>query len=101
MAMRRRFSSERGDRFRITQESANGCVVLRIEGWLSPVSLDLIEAECGKVRARGEAAVLELSGLRSLGAAEAQRLAHLGRSGVELTGASVFVAALLRDGSAS
>jgi hypothetical protein len=99
MMVGRASTGDRGDRFRITQEPANGCVVLRVEGWLSPASLDLIEAACHDVRARGDAAVLELSGLRSLGAAEAQRLVHLGRTGIELTGASVFVAALLRDGA--
>ena len=43
--------------------------------------------------------MLELSGLRSLGDAEARRLVGLARSGVELKGASGFVAALLRDGA--
>jgi len=97
--VRQRLSSERGDRFRISTEDENGRVVLRVEGWLSAVSLDLIEAACREVHARGAAAVLELSGLRSLGAEDARRLAHLERSGVELTGASVFVAALLRGDS--
>jgi hypothetical protein len=87
---------ERGDRFRITTEQRDGRVVLRVEGWLSPVSLELLESACRDAHARGEAAVIELSGLRSLPDAAAQRLAALARSGVELTGASGFVAALLR-----
>jgi len=90
-------SGDRGDRFRITTEAMNGRVVLSVEGWPSAASLDLLEAACREAHARGESAVIELSGLRSLGYAEAQRLAQLGRSGVALTGASGFVAALLRD----
>ena len=95
-----RLSAERGDRFRITTEAMNGRVVLRVEGWLPAAGLDLLEAACRDARARGESAVLELSGLRSLGRAEAERLARLGRSGAELAGASGFVAALLGDGVA-
>lgn len=91
--------SDRSDRFRITAETDAGRVVLRVEGWLSPTSLDLLETACRETHARGEVAVLELSGLRSLGDAEAQRLVGLARSGVELKGASGFVAALLRDGA--
>lgn len=89
--------SDRSDRFRITTEANLGRVVLRIEGWLTAASLDLLEATCRETRARGDIAVLELSGLRSLNDAEARRLAGLARSGVELIGASGFVTALLRD----
>lgn len=85
------------NRFRLTSEANDGRVVLRVEGWLSSASLDLLEAACLEVSTRGDSAVLELSGLRSLGHAEAQRLAHLARSGVELIGASGFVAALLGE----
>ena len=88
------------NRFRITSEASNGRVVLRVEGRLSPASLDLLEAACLEARTRGDSAVLELSGLRSLGHAEAQRLARLVRSGVELTGASGFVTALLGESGA-
>jgi hypothetical protein len=82
--------------FRLTTEKTEGRVVLRVEGGLSPTSIELLEAACREARARGELAVVELSGLRSLPDAAAQRLADLARSGVELTGASGFVAALLR-----
>jgi hypothetical protein len=85
--------------FRITTEARHGRVVLRVEGWLSAVSVDLLEQACRDARANGDLPVLELSGLRSLSGAEARRLAALGRSGVELTGASGFVAALLREHS--
>jgi hypothetical protein len=88
-------TSERSDRFRITTEPGQGGVVLRVEGWPTAASLDLLEAACHETRARGERAVVELSGLRSLPAAEARRLAGLAAIGVELTGASSFVAALL------
>ena len=88
-------SSERSDRFRITTEPGPDRVVLRVEGWLSAVSLDLLESACRETRARGERVVVELSGLRSLPVAEARRLAGLAAMGVELTGASSFVAALL------
>ncbi len=99
--MGRGLESERADRFRITTEASRGRVVLRVEGWLTPASLDLLEAACREIRERGDVTVLELSGLRSLPEAEAQRLARLARSGVELVGASGFVAALLRDDSRS
>ena len=91
--------SERSDRFRITTETSLGRRVLHVEGWLTPTSLGLLETACREARARGYVAVLELSGLRSLGDAEAQRLADLANSGVELIGASGFVAALLHDGA--
>jgi hypothetical protein len=94
----RGISSERSDRFRITSEADVDRVVLRVEGWLTAASLDLLEAACRETRARGERTVVELSGLRSLSDAEAGRLAGLARLGVELTGASGFVAALLRAG---
>ncbi len=97
MVVGRGLVSDRGDRFRITTEAGPGRVVLRVEGWLTAASLDLLEAACRETRARGEIAVLELSGLRSLSDAEARRLAGLARSGVELIGASGFVAALLLD----
>jgi hypothetical protein len=97
MTVGSRDSAQRSDRFRITTEAANGRIVMRVEGWLSATSLDLLEAACHEARARGESALLELSGLRSLGRAEAERLARLERSGVELSGASVFVAALLSE----
>ena len=87
--------------FRITTDANNGRVVLHVEGWLTPSSLDLLEAACRDARTRGDSAVLELSGVRSLGQAEAQRLLHLARSGIELTGASGFVTALLDEGSRS
>jgi anti-anti-sigma regulatory factor len=83
-------------RFRLTTEKGEGRVVLRVEGWLSPASVALLEAACHEARGRGEEAVIDLSGLRSLPDAAAQQLAGLARSGVELTGASGFVAALLR-----
>lgn len=82
--------------FRITTHKSHGRVVLRVEGSLSPASLELLEAACRDARAGGDSAVIELSGLRSLPDVAAQRLAALARSGVELTGASGFVAALLR-----
>jgi hypothetical protein len=88
-------SSERSDRFRITTEPELDRVVLRVEGWLTAASLDLLEAACRETRARGERVVVELSGLRSLPAVEAGRLARLATLGVELTGASSFVAALM------
>jgi len=78
-------------------QTESGRVVFRVEGWLSSASLDLIEAGCRETLARGDPAVLELSGLHSLHVAEAQRLVGLARSGIELTGASGLVAALLRD----
>jgi len=93
----RGISSERSERFRITTEAGLGRVVLRVEGWLTPASFDVLETACREARARGERTVVELSGLRSLSNAEAQRLAGLARLGIELTGASSFVAALLRD----
>ena len=83
--------------FRITTREGDGRVVLSVEGCLSPASLELLEAACRDARARGERAVIELSGLRSLPDTAAQRLAALGSEGVELTGASGFVAALLRS----
>ncbi len=89
-------SSERSDRFRLTTEVGLDRVVLRVEGWLTPASFELLETACRETRARGERAVVELSGLRSLPVAEARRLAGLASMGVELTGASSFVAALLR-----
>jgi hypothetical protein len=89
-------SSERSDRFRLTTEVGLDRVVLRVEGWLTPASFELLETACLETRARGERAVVELSGLRSLPVAEARRLADLTNMGVELTGASSFVAALLR-----
>jgi len=89
---------ERGDRFRLTTEEGDDRVVLRVEGRLSPTSFALLEAACEKVRARGEVAVIDLSGLRSLRGTAAEQLAGIARSGVELTGASGFVAALLRAG---
>jgi hypothetical protein len=97
MMVGRGLRSDRSDRFRITTEADLGRVVLRVEGWLSASSLELLEAACRETRARGDAAVLDLSGLRSLSDSEAQRLARIARSGVQLTGASGFVAALLRD----
>ena len=84
------------DRFRITADAEPGHTVLRVEGWLSPASLDLLEREWRDARARGDVVVLELSGLRSLRGAEARRLAELIDSGAQLVGASGFVAALLR-----
>jgi anti-anti-sigma regulatory factor len=89
---------EHADRFRLTSEEGDGRMVLRVEGRLSPASLELLEAACGEVLARGDVAVVDLSGLRSLPDAAADQLAGLARSGVELTGASGFVAALLRAG---
>jgi hypothetical protein len=82
--------------FRITTQKSGGRAVLRVEGWLSQTSLELLEAACREARERGETPVIELSGLRSLPDAAAQRLAALEGEGVELTGASGFVAALLR-----
>jgi hypothetical protein len=82
--------------FRLTAERTAGRVVLRVEGGLSSASVALLEAECREARARGDATVIELSGVRSLPDPAAQRLAALGNEGVELTGASGFVAALLR-----
>ena len=99
--MGRGLTSGRSDRFRITTEASDGRVVLRVEGRLTPASLDLLEATCRETLERGDAPVLELSGLRSLSDSEARRLADLARSGVELVGASGFVAALLRADAGS
>jgi hypothetical protein len=93
----RRPKEPRGDRFRITTERRPGRVVVRAEGWLTPASLAIVEAACGEARDRGEAVAIDLSGVRSLPGAGAQRLAELSRTGVELVGASGFVAALLRE----
>lgn len=86
-----------GNRFRITAQAAEGRAVLRLEGWLAPTDLALLDAACDEARRRGEAVVLELSGLRSLHDGAVCRLAELARSGVELVGASGFVTALLRS----